>query len=61
MSLDQLYLTRPTSEGVSPGTPVPGLLMCGSGAHPGGGVMGAPGFIAARSAVKHLGAAWLFK
>lgn len=24
-------------------TPLPGLYLCGSGTHPGGGVMGAPG------------------
>lgn len=29
-------------------TPVRGLYMCGSGSHPGGGVMGAPGRNAAR-------------
>ena len=29
-------------------TPVPGLYLCGSGAHPGGGVTGAPGANAAR-------------
>ncbi len=29
-------------------TPVPGLFLCGSGTHPGGGVMGAPGYNAAR-------------
>ncbi|XP_023322264.1 pyridine nucleotide-disulfide oxidoreductase domain-containing protein 2 [Eurytemora carolleeae] len=60
MSLDQLYLTRPTTQGVSPGTPVPNLLICGSGAHPGGGVMGAPGRIAAKDAVKKLGGKWEF-
>jgi len=60
MSLDQLYLTRPTTGSVSPGTPVPGLLLCGSGAHPGGGVMGAPGRIAAKDAVRKLGGKWRF-
>lgn len=29
-------------------TPLKGLYLCGSGAHPGGGVMGAPGRNAAR-------------
>lgn len=29
-------------------TPVPGLYLCGSGTHPGGGVMGAPGRNAAQ-------------
>ena len=35
------------------------LLICGSGAHPGGGVMGAPGRIAAQHAVQLLGAKWM--
>jgi len=60
MSLDQLYLTRPTAGSVSPGTPVTNLLLCGSGAHPGGGVMGAPGRIAAQAAIKKLGGRWRF-
>jgi phytoene dehydrogenase-like protein len=29
--------------------PLPGLYMCGSGTHPGGGVTGAPGHNAARA------------
>jgi len=58
MSLDQLYMTRPTTMAVSPMTPVSNLLMCGSGAHPGGGVMGAPGRIAAKQAIQQLGGKW---
>ncbi|XP_065828221.1 pyridine nucleotide-disulfide oxidoreductase domain-containing protein 2-like [Oscarella lobularis] len=38
MSLDQLYFARPAYR-----CPVKGLYLCGSGAHPGGGVMGAAG------------------
>ena len=61
MSLDQLYLTRPTADHApGPLTAVPGLLLCGSGAHPGGGVMGAPGSIAAREAAAKLGHKWTF-
>jgi len=33
-------------------TPLQGLYLCGSGAHPGGGVMGAPGRNAARLALQ---------
>lgn len=33
-------------------TPLQGLYLCGSGAHPGGGVMGAPGRNAARVALE---------
>jgi phytoene dehydrogenase-like protein len=31
MSLDQLYLARPTPGRTGPDTPVPGLLLCGAG------------------------------
>ena len=35
-------------------TPVPGLYLCGAGAHPGGGVTGAPGYNAARRVLADL-------
>jgi len=35
-------------------TPVKGLYLCGSGAHPGGGVMGAPGRNAASVVLEDL-------
>jgi phytoene dehydrogenase-like protein len=34
--------------------PIPGLYLCGSGAHPGGGVTGAPGHNAARVVIADL-------
>ena len=61
MSLDQLYLSRPTADhSPGPATPVRNLLLCGSGAHPGGGVMGSPGRIAARAAGEKLGLKWKY-
>ena len=36
MSVDQLYLARPTYLNPSYSSPVRGLYLCGSGAHPGG-------------------------
>lgn len=48
MSLDQLYFTRPAPSYSTYQSPVPGLYLCGSGAHPGGGVMGAAGRNAAQ-------------
>ncbi|PKA47487.1 prolycopene isomerase [Apostasia shenzhenica] len=43
MNLDSLFLMRPVKGWSDYRTPLKGLYLCGSGAHPGGGVMGAPG------------------
>jgi phytoene dehydrogenase-like protein len=48
MSLDQLFSFRPTPELAGYRTPVEGLYLCGSGTHPGGGVMGIPGLNASK-------------
>ncbi|HWA90032.1 MAG TPA: NAD(P)/FAD-dependent oxidoreductase [Rhizomicrobium sp.] len=48
LTLDQLYSARPVLGYGNYRSPVPGLYMCGSGTHPGGGVSGAPGHNAAR-------------
>jgi phytoene dehydrogenase-like protein len=48
MSLDQLFSFRPTTELAGYKTPVDGLYLCGSGSHPGGGVMGIPGLNASK-------------
>ncbi|KAE8280631.1 Pyridine nucleotide-disulfide oxidoreductase domain-containing protein 2 [Larimichthys crocea] len=48
MSLDQLYLVRPLPFLSHHRSPIKGLYLCGSGCHPGGGVMGSPGCNAAR-------------
>ena len=45
-ALDQL-LVRPIPECIGYKTPIPGLLLCGSGSHPGGGLTCAPGLLAA--------------
>ena len=49
MSLDQLFSARPMLGHADYRMPLPGLYLCGSGAHPGGGVTGAPGHNAARA------------
>lgn len=43
MSVDQLLWGRPAGGMARYRTPLGGLYLCASGAHPGGGVMGAPG------------------
>jgi phytoene dehydrogenase-like protein len=48
MSLDQMFVMRPVAGWARYRTPIRGLYLCGSGAHPGGGVMGAPGYNCAR-------------
>jgi phytoene dehydrogenase-like protein len=47
MSLDQLWSARPVLGYGAYRGPLKGLYMCGAGAHPGGGVTGAPGHNAA--------------
>ena len=51
---DQLLFMRPTIECGSHETPIEGLFLCGSGAHPGGGVTGAPGMLGARALLSSL-------
>ena len=52
MSLDQMFVMRPVAGWARYRTPIDGLYLCGSGAHPGGGVMGAPGYNCAREMLK---------
>jgi phytoene dehydrogenase-like protein len=51
LSLDQLFWARPALGYADYRGPIPGLYHCGSGAHPGGGVTGAPGHNAARAII----------
>ncbi len=52
MTLDQMFFMRPAAGWARYRMPVRGLFLCGSGAHPGGGVIGAPGHNAAREMLK---------
>jgi phytoene dehydrogenase-like protein len=52
MSLDQMFVMRPVAGWARYRTPLAGLFLCGSGAHPGGGVMGAPGYNCAREMLR---------
>jgi phytoene dehydrogenase-like protein len=49
LSLDQLFFLRPAPGWAEYRTPVRQLYLCGSAAHPGGGIIGAPGRNAART------------
>jgi len=52
LALDQLFSARPVLGNADYRMPVKGLYLCGSGAHPGGGVTGIPGRNAAREIIK---------
>ncbi len=54
LTLDQLFSARPALGYANYRTPLAGLYMCGSGAHPGGGVTGAPGHNCAQAIIKDL-------
>ena len=55
LTLDQLFSARPMLGYADYRSPVRGLYLCGSGAHPGGGVTGAPGHNAAREILRDRG------
>jgi phytoene dehydrogenase-like protein len=48
MALNQLFFLRPVVGFAGYKTPIQGLYLCGAAAHPGGGVIGAAGWNAAR-------------
>ena len=52
LTLEQLFFLRPAPAWAQYTTPIRNLWMCGSGAHPGGGIMGAPGRNAALKILK---------
>lgn len=55
LSLDQLFSMRPVLGYARYRGPIAALYHCGSGAHPGGGVTGAPGHNAAREIIRDMG------
>ena len=57
MTLDQQFVLRPVAGWARYRTPIENLYLCGSGAHPGGGITGAPGYNAAREILKDWGRA----
>lgn len=51
---DQIFSFRPVPGWANYRMPVPGLYLCGSATHPGGGVVGAPGYNAAHVILEDL-------
>ncbi len=52
MGLSSLFFMRPVAGYADYRTPVRGLYLCGAATHPGGGVMGASGYNAAREILR---------
>ena len=52
VTLDQMFFLRPAGQFQRYRMPIPGLWLCGAGAHPGGNLSGAPGANAAREILK---------
>jgi phytoene dehydrogenase-like protein len=55
LSLNQLWSARPLLGHADYRGPLKGLYLCGAGAHPGGGVTGAPGHNCAREVLRDFG------
>jgi phytoene dehydrogenase-like protein len=58
LTLEQLFFMRPVAGWAKYRTPIHGLYLCGAGAHPGGGVTGAPGHNAAHQALRDWKKGW---
>ncbi|MEK6222248.1 MAG: NAD(P)/FAD-dependent oxidoreductase, partial [Chloroflexota bacterium] len=56
LTLSQLFFLRPSAGYAKYRTPIRSYYQCGSGTHPGGGITGAPGRLAALEILKDLGA-----
>lgn len=54
LSLNQLFFLRPAPGVVRYKTPIENYYLCGSGTHPGGGISGAPGRLAAMEILRDL-------
>jgi phytoene dehydrogenase-like protein len=52
LALDQIFFMRPVPGWARYHTPIENLYLCGSGAHPGGGITGLPGYYAAKEILK---------
>jgi phytoene dehydrogenase-like protein len=52
LALHQLFFLRPVAEWANYRTPIAGYWQCGAGTHPGGGIMGASGRLAALEILK---------
>jgi len=52
LTLEQLFFNRPVPGWARYETPIRDLWLCGSATHPGGGIMGAPGKLAAMQALR---------
>jgi phytoene dehydrogenase-like protein len=57
LSLEQLFFLQPVPGYAQFRTPIKNLYLCGSATHPGGGIMGAPGRLAAMEILKDIGGA----
>ena len=52
MTLDQFLFMRPTMSSSQYKTPIDNLYLCGSSAHPGGGIHGTNGYNASKEILK---------
>ena len=53
-ALDQMLVARPMLGMSHYGSPIPGLYLGSAGSHPGGGITGLPGLLAAGEVASHL-------